>query len=272
MSRQKTGTISARTQHPASSGVRGGPPFGAMTSDLWYTLLYHHPVDQRRLEKGRSKVWTDPLVHSGMSRSTARSAVDRMDRWARDREAAGHAPSVKAQAGWLARECHARLPSDEISEALDRLISEARVLLAPGASAALDRMQGGGVRLGLVSNLMHGTADGARELLDSFGILGRFSVLVFSDEHPWSKPGPEPFRYAAARLRTAPSNAAHVGDLAYDVLGADRAGFHAILYTGLHRLEPEYLRKLAYAVDPAVDRQSTWARVARRALDGPTRA
>ena len=58
----------------------------------------------------------------------------------------------------------------------------------------------------------------------SFDLLDRFSVLVFSDDHPWSRPRPEPFLYALSKLGCSPMDSVHVGDLAYDVLRADRWG------------------------------------------------
>ncbi len=201
-----------------------------------------------------------------MGRTEAHGAVERMEAWARDLEARGRCPSVPRQADRLGRECRTRLDGDAIAAQLDRLIRAAGVLLAPGAAPALDRLRSAGVRLGLVSNLLHGTGEGCRELLRSFGILAPFSVLVFSDEHPWSKPGPEPFRYAVRRLGASPRDSAHVGDLAYDILGARRAHLSPILYTGLHRLEPEHLRELAYAVDPHVERYARWSQVADRVL------
>lgn len=97
----------------------------------------------------------------------------------------------------------------------------------------------------------------------SFDLLDRFSVLVFSDDHPWSKPRPEPFLYALSKLGCSPMDSVHVGDLAYDVLGADRSEMRSILYTGLHRFEPEYLRQLAYSVDPEVRRAASWTRTAK---------
>lgn len=238
----------------------------ALTSDLWYTLLYHHLADQHRLEKARWKVWTDPLVRGGLSREDARSAVGRVQAWAHEREARGHCPSVPHQVARLSRDCRVRLDGDDIARQLDRLIANARVLVAPGAPEALDRLRSAGVRLGLVSNLLHGTGDGCRALLRSFRILAPFSVLVFSDEHPWSKPGPQPFRYAVRQLGAGPAQSAHVGDLAYDIVGARRAGLRPILYTGLHRLEPGHLRELAHVADARVERCATWANVADRVL------
>jgi HAD superfamily hydrolase (TIGR01549 family) len=241
----------------------------ALTSDLWYTLLYHHPADQRRLEAARVRLWSDPLIRAGLSRPSAKRAVDRMDAWAKELEAQGRAPSVARQVRWLSGVSRVRLATDEIAASLDRQINEARVLIAPGARSTLDALHAAGIRLGLVSNLLHGTAPGARALLRQFGIFDCFSVLVFSDEHPWSKPRPEPFLYALSRVRVRPADAAHVGDLAYDIVGPRRAGIRPILYTGLHPYEPRYLRELAYSADPGAERCRTWRAVAARVLSGP---
>lgn len=252
-------TSNALGQTRTSTDPRFGRRFRAITTDLWYTLIYYRPKDQRRLDHDRIKIWTDPLSAAGLARSRAYQELRRMDRWARRLEARGRTPSIREQARWLERFARAPIDGAQIADQLDALVARSPVRVAPGARRALAAIRAGGIPLGLVSNLLHETGQGARDLLDSLGILGEFSVLVFSDEHAWSKPAPAPFRFALSRLRVSADRAAHVGDLSYDVIGATRAGMDAFLYTGLHRWEPANLRELARAAAPASHHVARWS-------------
>ncbi len=270
---QRTGST-----HPSSEVPRGGRSrdsagapaqrIRALTTDLWYTVIYYRPTDQLHVDRARDRIWTDPLVRAGLPRARARRELRRIDAWATRLEVRGRTPSIFEQARWL--EGSTRIPMDgaQIAEALDGLIARSPVRIAPGASRALAEIRQAGVPLGLVSNLLHETGRGARELLEAFGILGEYSVTVFSDEHPWSKPGPEPFRFALSRMRVPAAQAAHVGDLSYDVIGATRAGMGAFLYTGLHRFEPPRLRELALAAAPGAPHVARWSDLPTRVL-GP---
>jgi len=241
----------------------------ALTSDLWYTLLYLRPPEQRRVDRARPRIWTDPLVRAGLPRRGARELHRDMERWAAAEERRGHAPSLIRQAAWLSRRSGVRLDASAIESQMDGLIERAPYRVAPGASKALERLREGGIRLALVSNLLHQSAGGARGMMHAAGVREFFSVLVFSDEHPWSKPAAAPFRFAARRLGVRPGDAAHIGDLVYDTRGAAAAGLRPILYTGLHRYEPESLAPLARGIGRSVERIASWSEVARRYLAEP---
>lgn len=245
---------------------RSPNPLRALTSDLWYTLLYLRPADQRELDRVRNEVWLAALERSGISRPLARGELARMDRWATARESLGRTPSIAGQVDWLNHAMRARLASEEVADAMDGIIAKAPVRIAPGARRSLKELSDRGIPLGIVSNLLHETGRGARALLGSLGLAEYFSAFGFSDEHPWSKPRPEPFRFVLSRLGVPPDSAAHVGDLTYDVVGARRAGMRAFLYTGLHTFEPRRLRSLAKVSGHAFERVDRWPDVARRVV------
>ena len=237
---------------------RAGESLRAVTSDVWYTLVYLRPRDQETLADARRKVWADPLVRAGLSRSAAVRTATETEAWAARAEARGRTPTLREQARRVARSTGVRLSAEGIGRRLDATLNAAPVRVAPGAARALDRLAGDGVRLGIVSNVLHETPDGLRGLLDRLGLRGFFPVMILSSEHRWAKPRPEPFRLALRGLRVAPAEAVHVGDLQYDVRGAQRAGVGALLYTGLHSVEPAGLVHLARAVDPTVPRLDRW--------------
>ena len=83
-----------------------------------------------------------------------------------------------------------------------------------------------GIRLGLISN----TARCLVSFQTHFALDGMISAVVSSSTHGFMKPHPSIFRAALAQLDVAAGDAMMVGDsLVHDVLGARRAGLHAVL-------------------------------------------
>jgi FMN phosphatase YigB (HAD superfamily) len=218
----------------------------ALSVDAWYTLLYIRTPERRRLDAVRHRLWSAPLREAGLSAAAGDRLLAARERWVRYAEAHGRTPAVAEQLRWLERTAARRLRLDDLPEQLDRTLLGARVLLAPGASEALDRLERMGVPLAVVSNVLNESGGAARTVLDRLGLLARFRVVFLSCEHPWAKPSPEPFRLVARYLGLAPAETAHLGDLAYDVRGARSAGFAAWWYAGLRR----WNRYLPGQVDP----------------------
>jgi len=90
----------------------------------------------------------------------------------------------------------------------------------PGASEALARLRGAGLRLACVSNWDASLA----EYLEAAGLGASFDTVVSSAEAGVPKPDPRPFRLALERLAVAPGWALHVGDDEADRAGAAAAG------------------------------------------------
>jgi HAD superfamily hydrolase (TIGR01509 family) len=99
--------------------------------------------------------------------------------------------------------------------------------LLPGAEEALHALAGMGLRLGIISNRMHG----GTLLLDDlgyFGISHLFSGMVASCDAGQMKPHPAIFRLALEELGAAPEEAVMVGDdLRADIGGALAVGMRA---------------------------------------------
>lgn len=97
----------------------------------------------------------------------------------------------------------------------------------PEVDATLDRLEGDGVRLGLISNW----GRGLRAILEEQGLAGRFEVTVVSAEEAVAKPDPALFLTALERLGTAPGpGVAYVGDdLHCDVEPSRRLGLTPVL-------------------------------------------
>jgi HAD superfamily hydrolase (TIGR01509 family) len=235
----------------------------AVTTDLWYTLCYLGSADRRRSESERRRVWTEPLVAGGLSRTSANQRLRSLADWADAQERIGRAPSVDRQAAYLARLSGARIEAADVRRRLDAILLRAHVRRAPGARGALAALRSRGYRLGLVSNLAHETSGAAVGVLRDLGLDRFFGSRQFSSDLPWSKPRPEPFRRCLEELGVEPARAVHVGDRSIDRLGARRAGMRAIQYTGLHRAEFGRSRPASERPVAATPAAASWGEVLR---------
>ncbi|MFO1477664.1 MAG: HAD-IA family hydrolase [Verrucomicrobiota bacterium] len=132
------------------------------------------------------------------------------------------------RAGWcgIVEECFNRGPLEEkfFSELYDRFADPASWHLYDDVLPTLDALEAGGVRLGIVSNW----DERLRELLDRFGLLRRFEVVMISCEAGCRKPAEAIFKRAAAAFGLEPGALLHVGDHPeFDLAGARAAGFQA---------------------------------------------
>lgn len=112
---------------------------------------------------------------------------------------------------------------------------EVELELAPDIGPALEALAERGVRLGIVCDVGFSGGELLRELLESEGLLPRFSGWAFSDEVGHYKPAPEIFEAALAALGAEPGAAMHVGDLRRtDVAGAAAHGMRTVRYRGMN--------------------------------------
>lgn len=94
------------------------------------------------------------------------------------------------------------------------------------AVPALDAIQAAGLRCAILSNW----DSRLPRLIDRLGLASRFEFVMTSAEAGFSKPAPDIFDAAIARLGLSADRVLLVGDsLEEDVEGARRAGLHAAL-------------------------------------------
>ena len=89
------------------------------------------------------------------------------------------------------------------------------------APAALERLRGVGLRLGVLTQSAPEAADG---VLRFAGLRDRVELVVSASEAGAFKPDPRPYRLAVARSGAAASEVALVATHWWDVAGAKRAG------------------------------------------------
>ena len=106
--------------------------------------------------------------------------------------------------------------------------------LTDGIEDCLRRLDGAGVRLGIICDVGMTPSTALRDVLERYGVLRYFDHWSFSDEVGAYKPAREIFEHALAGLGgVSPLQAAHVGDLKRtDVAGALDMGMTAIRYAG----------------------------------------
>ena len=93
-------------------------------------------------------------------------------------------------------------------------------------------------RLGIISDVGFSPGRMLKRVLADHGLLDLFDSLVFSDEAGRAKPHIEVFECTALALSAKPEEIVHIGDLEYtDIVGAKRAGYHAIRFTGVTQME-----------------------------------
>ncbi|MCI4318095.1 MAG: HAD family hydrolase [Thermoplasmata archaeon] len=206
------------------------PSLEAVTSDVWYTLLYLRPRDQSRMERQRRRIWSAPLLSAGWSKERALAQVHRLEGKCHREEAGGRSFRVKEQAAWMHARCSVPFDPDSLGNALDDLLAHAPIRPAQGARAVILQWRDLGLKLGLVSNVIFETGAGSRALLERAGLLPLFDSIFLSSEHPWTKPDPRAFRFCLRQLDASPRRSVHVGDRPWDTRGAQAAGMRAIRF------------------------------------------
>ncbi len=102
----------------------------------------------------------------------------------------------------------------------------------PGAADAI-RALASSYRLALISDTAFSPGWALRKVLEHHGLNAFFTAFVFSDETGVSKPHPEAFQTALAKLGVHAEKAVHIGDIERtDVAGAKALGMKAIRYEG----------------------------------------
>ena len=93
--------------------------------------------------------------------------------------------------------------------------------LYPDVEAGLIAMRDSGLKLACVTNKPHRFAV---ELLEQYGLIGYFSVVIGGDSLPKKKPDPLPMLSACETLHVAPQATVAIGDSENDALAGRAAG------------------------------------------------
>lgn len=231
---------------------------GVVTFDLWHTLLDLAPFAEseymrRQWSLGGETVAEAPPgpLAAGLERpmdpfDAFRRSYDHAVAAAREGATVTPAEQLRRAASWAAR----RPNPERYEERLRRLVDATPFRAVPRAKEVLESLRTGGYRIGLISNTIGEPGRFFRPTLDKYGLTRSFDAFVWSDEHPWTKPAPQLFRFALDALRSNAADAVHIGDGASDILGAQGVGYRAtILFEGSTQYAPEY--RALFASTPA---------------------
>jgi FMN phosphatase YigB (HAD superfamily) len=243
--------VTAQSLTPAGESSSVEPEaWEAVTSDGWYTL-FGLPREARATYARRHRaIWRHALLDAGLDPGTSDNWVDALYDHLRTLEFAGRTPPIGEQVVWLATATGMPIASAGVRRALDKLLVDSPVRIAPGVHEGLAALKGLGLRLGIVSNVVFESEHGVRAVLRRLDLDQYFDARIFSSGRPWGKPRPELFWACLARLHRPPTAAVHIGDGPYDVLGAFRAGLTAVQYRGMdpprssYRLSSRFSRGL----------------------------
>ena len=223
----------------------------AVTLDLWHTLIYLPPDDEEaymehQVTMGREVLFESAVADGGrkLPRAALGRAFARAYTEAVAASAKGRTITPAEQLTRAAAETHRVAEPARYLEKLKEEVQRTPFRRAPGGLRLLGRLRRWGYRVAVISNTVGEPGAFLRPILTSMGFDRFVEAYVFSDEHPWTKPSPEIFRFALDQLGEEPSDSIHVGDGWADVEGARRAGYRAtVLFTGLHAYGARY-RKL----------------------------
>ncbi len=118
-----------------------------------------------------------------------------------------------------------------------REISRQKTLLLPGALEAI-REAGEFARLGIVTTK---TGLYSRELMEHFGVMGHFDVLIGREHVTHPKPHPEPIERALEEMGASKEGAWMIGDTRLDIEASTRAGIGSVAVTSGYDNEEQLL-------------------------------
>ena len=213
----------------------------AVTVDFWGTLMFDPPSSDNRYKQKRLADFETILRSAGMAvtpkaldRAYEESGrfLGRLWRTCKDVSVQGHVAAILEA---LEPGLPGRLGSGSLATLVQAYANPA--LLVPptpdlSARGALAALAAQGTVLCVIANTMRTPGVVLRKVLDRYGLLAPFKLLIFSDECGVRKPDPEIFHLTLRQIGLAPEEAVHVGDdPVLDVQGAQGAGMRAIQVT-----------------------------------------
>ena len=202
-----------------------GRPLDAVLFDLDGTLLDTAGDIRVALNRTLAESGWEPLPESDVRRMIGQGSPILIERAA---AAQGRALGEAAQHAMLERFFHHYGALQENEEFSARPYA--------GASEALERLHGAGLRTAIVTNKQERFATG---LLERLRLKQWIDLVVGGDSCERRKPDPQPLLYACERLAAPPSRTLMVGDSRNDCEAARAAGCPVVLVSyGYNHGEP----------------------------------
>lgn len=171
----------------------------------------------------------------------------------------GNLPSpkdIKSQIGHPLNDMYRALkvPEDRVDEYVNcykehyREIHTSKTVLLNGAKEAIE-LASSFAKLGVVTTK---TSKYSRELLEYFGVMEYFDILIGREDVEHPKPHPEPILKALEYLKEDTKNSFMIGDTCLDILSAKRANVEAIGVSCGYGLKEDLLKCGAKVCDSSL--------------------
>ncbi len=212
----------------------------AVSLDFWNTL-FTEPVDGFEFYKERRRQLLKeaaiaPLGDEQIERAFTRESVLHHTIWIEEHRTLPAGERLSRVCAYL----DVALPRDvmaRLTAAFEEGILERPPVLIEGVRETIEHLASR-YRLGIISDVGYSPGRVLRRVLKDAGILDLFDSMIFSDEAGCSKPHREVFNRTSDALGAAAGEMVHIGDLEHtDIVGAKRAGYRAIRFTGATRME-----------------------------------
>jgi putative hydrolase of the HAD superfamily len=231
----------------------------AITFDFWMTLYRDTKTAHEKRKRARRKLLAQFLATRGRGASMSERrcawehANNLYDEWWRKFH---RSLTTKQRLEVVLNHLEVRYLPDELrdlSRAYEDLTGIAPPRLIRGVRETVPRLAEQ-YRLAIICDTGITPGRVLRSILAQDGLLPYFKHCVFSDEVGRTKPHIDNFQLALRKLRARPQEAVHVGDLIRtDIRGAQGAGMHALLFTGITKYSGRVLRREAGGVPVVSD-------------------
>ncbi|HKA16948.1 MAG TPA: HAD family hydrolase [Blastocatellia bacterium] len=216
----------------------------AISFDFWHTLFTEQPEMTRLYQKRKHNVLAEMLPdHCGLLEthfSNACSIEAKLHEriWEEEHRTLPVAERVTTILNHLELSVTEPMLATIVTRFEENILDHPPIIIE-GARDALQQLAGR-YRLGIISDVGFSPGRVLKRVLADNELLDVFDSLVFSDEAGRAKPHQELFHRTAQSLSAGPGEMVHVGDLERtDIQGAKRAGYRAIRFTGITRMNED---------------------------------
>jgi putative hydrolase of the HAD superfamily len=231
----------------------------AITFDFWMTLYRDSKTALEIRKRARRKLFTEFLAarsrRASMSeRHTAWEHANNLfeESWRKSHRSLTTEQRLQVVLNHLEVHCQAR-ELRSLSRAYEDFTRMAPPRLIRGVRETVPRLAEQ-YRLAIICDTGITPGRVLRRILAQDGLLPYFKHCVFSDEVGRTKPHVDNFHLALRKLRAHPEESVHIGDLIRtDIRGAQGAGMHALLFTGITKYSGRELRREARGVPVVSD-------------------
>ncbi|MGH9822757.1 MAG: HAD family hydrolase [Blastocatellia bacterium] len=210
----------------------------AISFDFWNTLFAEQPGGYAYYSSRRHSLISTAIASFGefsddqIARACHDEAAIHYRLWSEEHRT----PGAGARLDRILAKLGVRLGEKNraaLTTAIEEGVLERPPVLIQGAED-LVRQLSGKYPLGIISDTGFSPGRVLRQVLDQNDLFGAFESFVFSDEAGRSKPHLRVFEQTSRKLKAAPGQMIHIGDLEpTDVAGAKNAGYFAIRFTGV---------------------------------------